>query len=96
MTSDAVTLIKNDHRLVEHLFAQLQAGKGDRQELADEITARLTAHARAEEQQVYRRSRRPTRARPTRSTTPTPSTPRRCTCSGRSATSLVHHTSTRR
>jgi hemerythrin superfamily protein len=53
MTSDAVTLIKNDHRLVEHLFAQLQAGKGDRQELADEITARLTAHAQAEEQQVY-------------------------------------------
>jgi hemerythrin-like domain-containing protein len=53
MTSDAVTLIKNDHRLLEDLFAQLQAGKGDRQKLVDEITARLTAHAEAEEQQVY-------------------------------------------
>jgi hemerythrin-like domain-containing protein len=53
MKSDAVTLIKNDHRLLEHLFVQLQDGKADRRALVDQITARLTAHAQAEEQQVY-------------------------------------------
>jgi hemerythrin-like domain-containing protein len=53
MASDAVTLIKDDHRLLEDLFAHLQADKGDRQQLVEEITVRLTAHAEAEEQQVY-------------------------------------------
>jgi hemerythrin superfamily protein len=48
MASDTVTLITMDHRLLEDLFAQLQAGKGDRQKLVDEITARLTAHTQAE------------------------------------------------
>src|SRR5512142_212584 len=53
MASDAVTLIKEDHRLMESLFQRLQAGKGDRRALVDEVAARFTAHARAEEQHVY-------------------------------------------
>jgi hemerythrin superfamily protein len=53
MAADAVTLITNDHRLLEGLFAQLAADQGDRHALVEEITARLSAHARAEEQQVY-------------------------------------------
>ncbi|MEU4221345.1 hemerythrin domain-containing protein [Actinoplanes sp. NPDC026623] len=53
MAQDAVTLIKNDHRLMERLFARLKAGTGDRRELVTEIEARLSAHARAEEAEVY-------------------------------------------
>src|SRR3954447_2660224 len=53
MASDAVTLIKNDHRLMEDLFAQLKSGDGDRRSLVTEIEARLSAHARAEEAEVY-------------------------------------------
>jgi hemerythrin superfamily protein len=53
MAQDAVTLIKNDHRLMERLFARLKAGDGDRRELVAEAQARLTAHARAEEAEVY-------------------------------------------
>jgi hemerythrin-like domain-containing protein len=53
MGTDAVTLIENDHRLLESLFQQLQAGEGDRRALVDEVAARLTAHAKAEEEEVY-------------------------------------------
>jgi hemerythrin superfamily protein len=53
MASDVVTLIKNDHRLMEQLFAQLKAGDGDRRALVAEVAARLGAHARAEEAEVY-------------------------------------------
>jgi len=53
MAADAVTLIKNDHRLMEELFAQLKAAKGDRRALVTEVQARLSAHARAEEAEVY-------------------------------------------
>jgi hemerythrin superfamily protein len=53
MPADAITLIKNDHRLLEGLLAQLTTDQGDRHALVEEITARLTAHARAEEQEVY-------------------------------------------
>jgi len=53
MASDAVTLIKNDHRLMEDLFAQLKSGDGDRRSLVTEIETRLSAHARAEEAEVY-------------------------------------------
>ncbi|GII21791.1 hemerythrin domain-containing protein [Planosporangium mesophilum] len=53
MASDAVTLIMNDHRLMESMFEQVQAGEGDRRALVEEIAARLTAHARAEEKKVY-------------------------------------------
>jgi hemerythrin superfamily protein len=50
---DAVTLIKNDHRLFERLFDQLQSGRGDRQALLIEVAARLAAHSHAEEMRVY-------------------------------------------
>ena len=53
MATDAVTLIQQDHRAMEALFDQVLAGKGDRVALVAEITARLNAHARAEEQEVY-------------------------------------------
>jgi len=53
MAADAVTLIKNDHRLMEELFAQLKAAEGDRRALVTEVQARLSAHARAEEAEVY-------------------------------------------
>jgi hemerythrin superfamily protein len=53
MGSDAITLITNDHRALEELFTRLKAGTGDRRALVDEVTARLTAHSRAEEQHVY-------------------------------------------
>jgi hemerythrin superfamily protein len=43
----------NDHRTLENLFEQVQAGKGDRNTLVDEIAARLNAHSRAEEKKVY-------------------------------------------
>jgi hemerythrin-like domain-containing protein len=53
MASDAVTLIKNDHRLMEELFTQLKNGDEDRRSLVAEVEARLSAHARAEEAEVY-------------------------------------------
>ncbi|HEV7823656.1 MAG TPA: hemerythrin domain-containing protein [Mycobacteriales bacterium] len=53
MATDAVTLIQEDHRLLEGLFGKLQAGEGDRRALVGEVVARLTAHARAEEREVY-------------------------------------------
>jgi hypothetical protein len=53
MGTDAVTLIQDDHRLLDGLFQQLQAGEGDRRTLVDEAAARLAAHARAEEEEVY-------------------------------------------
>jgi hemerythrin superfamily protein len=53
MGPDAVDLIMNDHRVLESLFEQVQAGEGDRRTLVDEIAARLTAHSHAEEKKVY-------------------------------------------
>jgi hypothetical protein len=53
MSVDAVSLIKEDHRRLERLFERLQSGDGDRRALVEEVVARLTAHARAEEQEVY-------------------------------------------
>jgi hemerythrin superfamily protein len=53
MAADAVTLIEEDHRALEALFARVTAGDGDRVALVEEITARLDAHARAEEAEVY-------------------------------------------
>jgi hemerythrin superfamily protein len=51
--ADAVSLIERDHRAMEELFNKVMSGDGDRVALLDEITVRLTAHARAEEQEVY-------------------------------------------
>jgi hemerythrin superfamily protein len=53
MADDAVTLIKNDHRVMERLFERLKSGDGDRRALVAEIAAMLNAHSRAEEEQVY-------------------------------------------
>jgi hemerythrin superfamily protein len=53
MAADAITLIKNDHRLIEKLFQQLMSGDGDRHALLTEVAARLAAHSHAEEQKVY-------------------------------------------
>jgi hemerythrin superfamily protein len=53
MAADAITLIEQDHRALEALFGQVTAGEGDRVALIEQITARLTAHARAEEAEVY-------------------------------------------
>ncbi|WP_084957692.1 hemerythrin domain-containing protein [Thermoactinospora rubra] len=53
MATDVVTLITNDHRVVETLFERLQKDEGDRAALVKELHALLTAHARAEEDRVY-------------------------------------------
>ncbi|MEJ3747342.1 hemerythrin domain-containing protein [Actinomycetes bacterium KLBMP 9797] len=53
MASDAVTLIKNDHRVMEQLFEQMLSRKGDRTALLKECIARLSAHSWAEEEKVY-------------------------------------------
>jgi hemerythrin-like domain-containing protein len=53
MATNVVTLIKNDHRLMEQLFARLKAEDGDRLALVAEVAARFGAHARAEEAEVY-------------------------------------------
>lgn len=53
MAADAITLIEQDHRALEALFDQVTAPDGDRVALIQQITARLTAHARAEEAEVY-------------------------------------------
>jgi len=53
MASDAISMIKNDHRVLEKLFDRVQSGDGDRRALVEEIATRLTAHSHAEEQQVY-------------------------------------------
>ena len=53
MASDAVTLIKADHRVLAALLEQLEDPSSDRVALLEEVGARLTAHTRAEEDQVY-------------------------------------------
>ncbi|HYN94742.1 MAG TPA: hemerythrin domain-containing protein [Pilimelia sp.] len=53
MAADAVTLIMNDHRVMESLFEMLKDPKSDRPALLSEVTARLSAHAWAEEERVY-------------------------------------------
>ena len=53
MAADAITLITEDHRLLDGLFERLLQDDADRLAVVEEITARLTAHARAEEREVY-------------------------------------------
>ncbi|HZN70610.1 MAG TPA: hemerythrin domain-containing protein [Micromonosporaceae bacterium] len=53
MTSDVVTLIKNDHRVMETLFGMLKSAGSDRPALLSEVAARLSAHSWAEEEKVY-------------------------------------------
>jgi len=56
--TDAISLIEQEHRTMEALFERVLAGDGDRRTLLDEITVSLTAHARAEELEVYPAIRR--------------------------------------
>jgi hemerythrin superfamily protein len=53
MSVDAITAITEDHRQLDQLFDRLMSGEGDRRALVGEVVARLTAHARAEESEVY-------------------------------------------
>jgi hemerythrin superfamily protein len=53
MPTDAVTLIKNDHRVMEQLFERLRTQKNKRPALVKECVARLSAHSWAEEERVY-------------------------------------------
>lgn len=53
MADDAITLITQDHRRMEELFDRLQSEPDQRPRLLDEIEAVLTAHSRAEEDEVY-------------------------------------------
>jgi hemerythrin superfamily protein len=53
MAEDAVTLILKDHRTMEKLFDRLQSEPDQRPRLLEEIEAILTAHSRAEEDEVY-------------------------------------------
>ena len=52
---DAVTLLKDDHRKVEELFAQFEKASGDgrKQKLALQICKELTVHAMIEEEIFY-------------------------------------------
>jgi hemerythrin-like domain-containing protein len=53
MATDAVTLIKNDHRVLEELFERMRTQKNKRSALLKECVARLSAHSWAEEERVY-------------------------------------------
>ncbi len=53
MDVNVVDLIKNDHREFERLFEALRNQPDQRPTLAPQMLTLLTAHSRAEEQQVY-------------------------------------------
>ena len=52
---DAITLLKDDHRKVEELFAEFEKAKGDgrKQKLAEQICAELLVHTAIEEEIFY-------------------------------------------
>ena len=53
--TDAIALLKADHRKIEDLFASYEAAKGDgkKKALAEEICMELTIHAKIEEDVFY-------------------------------------------
>ena len=53
--TDAIALLKNDHRTVEDLFAQFEKARGDdkKWELAQQICNELKIHAQIEEEIFY-------------------------------------------
>ncbi|WP_159944189.1 MULTISPECIES: hemerythrin domain-containing protein [unclassified Nocardiopsis] len=53
MADDAITLITKDHREMEKLFDRLESETDQRPRLLEQIEAMLTAHSRAEEDEVY-------------------------------------------
>jgi hemerythrin-like domain-containing protein len=48
-----VSLIKEDHREVEQVFAKLEEDQGDKQQLLQQVAEMLIPHSKAEEQVVY-------------------------------------------
>jgi hemerythrin superfamily protein len=54
-TTDAIALLKADHRKVEHLFAQYQKAKAPsrKKDLASQICLELTVHTKIEEDVFY-------------------------------------------
>ena len=53
-TTDAITLLKEDHRKVEALFEQFEKAQADRKrKLAKQICTELTVHAMIEEEIFY-------------------------------------------
>ena len=54
-TTDAITLLKEDHRSVEKLFKEFEGAKGEgrKQKLAHQICLELTVHAELEEKIFY-------------------------------------------
>ena len=52
---DAIALLKEDHRIVEALFAKFEQAKGDgaKQKIAEQICMELTVHAQIEEEIFY-------------------------------------------
>lgn len=50
---DAITLLKNDHRKVDDLFESIEKGKGDREQLFNQVALELTVHAEIEEKLFY-------------------------------------------
>ncbi|PXY25954.1 hemerythrin [Prauserella sp. PE36] len=61
MTDDLISVIMNDHREVERVFAELEDKATDprrRRELADHVIAELVRHSVAEEQFMYPAARK--------------------------------------
>ena len=50
---DAISLLKNDHRMVEKIFSQIEKGNGNREQLFTELATELTVHAEIEEKLFY-------------------------------------------
>jgi hemerythrin superfamily protein len=52
---DAITMLKDDHRRVEELFAEFEKARGDgaKRKLAEQICAELIVHAQIEEEIFY-------------------------------------------
>jgi hemerythrin superfamily protein len=50
---DAIELLKQDHRKVEKLFADLESKKGERQSLFNQLDQELSVHAEIEEKLFY-------------------------------------------
>ena len=53
LPGDVDHLIVNDHATVNRLFEHVEAGRGDRQVLADQICFQIALHADAEERTCY-------------------------------------------
>lgn len=50
---DAIELLKQDHRKVEEIFAEIEKSKNGRDRLFTELATELTVHAEIEEQLFY-------------------------------------------